>query len=324
MRKRVLPGLISVLSCLAIATLPSAQAQDYPSKLVNIIMPWGDGFPANSTRLYAEELGKRLGQTFVVQPKPGAGGEVAAKQVMTSAADGYTLLVTGSSITIRAATDDRNADGERDLTPIAQITTTPYVIVAKKGRYGDFDAWLAEAKSPDSKVDFASAGVGTGMHYLGELINIHAGTSMVHVPYGSGAKQLQAVLAGDVDVAIISLVTALPQIQAGALEPLAVSSTQRSSLLPKVPTLVEQGLKDIPSIGAWIAMFGPKDMEPAALARLSQTVSEIAKDPAVIERVASWGAEIPDTGTEYLSEVIRAEKASWSRLIKEQNLPTAS
>lgn len=324
MRKMLVSALMATMGGLAATSPTNAQESSYPSTMVNVVMPWGDGFPANSTRLYAEELSKRLNQTFVVHSRPGAGGEVAARQVINSSPDGYTLLSTGSSITIRAATDADNADGERDLTPIAQITTTPYVIVAKSGRFKPDEDWLQTIKSAGGTIDFASAGVGTGMHYLGELININAGTSMVHVPYRSGSMQLHAVLGGDVDLAIISLVTALPQIRAGELQALAVSSADRSSMLPDVPTLKELGLKNIPAIGAWIAMFGPKDMSAETVAILAEKIKEIASDPAVVERVTAWGAEIPDTGTEYLREVLKTEKESWSRLIKEQNLPTAS
>lgn len=324
MRKKLYGMLFTVMSGISFAVPTGAYADTYPNKLVNVVMPWADGFPANSTRLYAEELGKRLNQTFVVEPKPGAGGEIAAKFVSQAAPEGYSILVTGSSITIRAASDEKNADGVRDLTPISQITTTPYVLVSKKDRFASFDDLIKEAKTPGSKVNFASAGVGTGMHYLGELININADTSMVHIPYSTGSRQLQSVLAGDVDVAIISLVTALPQIKAGNLDPLAVSSSERSTALPEVPTLHEQGLKDIPNMGAWIAMFGPKDMNPDAQRVLENTIAEIARDPKIKETVSSWGAEIPDTRTDYLIDVIRSEKDSWSHLIKEKNLPTAS
>lgn len=324
MRKIIMTLLKSATVVAFLGATLQVHAQSYPDNPVNVIMPWGDGFPANSARLYAEELAKRYKQPFVVQSKPGAGGEVAAKQVIGVAPDGLTLLVTGSSITIRAASDKNNADGERDLQPIAQLTTTPYVIVAKAGTYGSFAKLLQKAKATPGSLNFASAGVGTGMHYLGELININAGIDMVHVPYSSGSRQLQAVLAGDVEVAIISLVTALPQIKAGALEALAVSSTTRSKVAPEVPTLVESGLKKIPSIGAWIAMFGPKGMQPAVVKSLSDSISAIANDPAVVERVHAWGAEIPDTSVSYLQDVVRTEQESWARLIKEQNLPTAS
>lgn len=316
--------ITQTLRLLTAATLLCAagfgQAQTYPAKPVKLIMPWSDGFPANSARLYAKELSERYKQAFVVDVKAGAGGEIAAKQVIPAPADGYTLLVTGSSITIRAASDDKNADGERDLQPIAQITTTPYVIVAKQGRYGSFKNLLAEAKATPGKVNFASAGVGTGMHYLGELINASAGVQMVHVPYNAGSRQLQAVLAGEVEIAIISLVTAWPQIKSGTLEALAVSSAQRSRVASAVPTLAEQGLKDIPPIGAWIAVFGPKGMEPAVVRSLSEKMATIASDPAVVELVTSWGAELPDTRVSALEEVIRTEKRSWTRLINDRNL----
>jgi len=317
-------ALGAAMAMLALGAFSSGHATAYPDKPVNVAMPWSDGFPANSARIYADELSSILGQTFVVQPRTGAGGEVAAKHVIQAAPDGYTLLVTGSSITIRGVTSEDNADGERDLEPIAQLTTSPYVIVSPAGRFDSFDALLEAARASKGDLNFASAGVGTGMHYLGELINVNAGVDMVHVPYASGSRQLQAVLAGDVDIAILSLVTALPQIRAGKLDALAVSSTERSKVAPEIPTLVDLGLTEIPSIGAWIAMFGPKGMDPAAIKVLSEKINSIAADPKIVERVNSWGAEIPDTNTSYLEQVIRTEKASWSKLITEQNLPTGS
>lgn len=300
-----------------------ANADAYPSKPVKVTMPWNDGFPANSTRLFSQELAARLKQPFVVEPKPGAGGEVAAKQVINSQSDGYTLLVTGSSITIRAATNEKNADGIRDLQPISQITTTPYVIVAKKDQYKTFDNLISKAKNENSRINFASAGVGTGMHYLGELINISTGSRMVHVPYSTGSKQMQAVMAGDVEIAIISLVTAWPYIQAGTVEALAVSSAQRSAVATQVPTLHELGLKDVPPVGAWIAVFGPKNMDPSLVKVLSRSISDIAQTSTTKETVRGWAAELPDTSTEALTQVLRSETDFWRKLIKEKNLPVA-
>ncbi|MBF5007237.1 Bug family tripartite tricarboxylate transporter substrate binding protein [Diaphorobacter caeni] len=315
--------LMLALGSLALCGATSAYAQSYPHKPVKIVMPWNDGFPANSTRLFSQELAAQYGQAFVVEPKPGAGGEVAAKQVIGAPADGYTLLVTGSSITIRAATDDKNADGLRDLQPIAQITTTPYVIVAKTGKYKTFKNLLAHAKEPQARLNFASAGVGTGMHYLGELINLSAGVQMVHVPYNTGSKQLAAVMGGDVDIAIISLVTAWPHITAGTMEALAVSSAERSAVATNVPTLHELGFKDVPAIGAWIAVFGPKNLDPAIVKSLSEKITSIAKAPATQETVKGWAAELPDTSTAALTNVLRTETSFWRKLIKERNLPVA-
>jgi tripartite-type tricarboxylate transporter receptor subunit TctC len=301
-------------------SITTARAQAYPDKPVKVLMPWLDGFPANSTRLYTKELTERLKQQVIVDVRPGAGGEVAAKQVISAPPDGYTLLSTGSSITIRAVSDANNADGERDLRPIAQLVTTPYVIVAKAGTYGTFANFLAAARANPGKINYASAGVGTGMHFLGELLNANAGIQTVHVPYATGSRQLQAVLAGDVQIAIISLVTAWPQVKAGQFEALAVSSHKRSRVAGQVPTLLEVGIKDVPDIGAWIALFGPRNMDAATVKLLSDHIAAIAATPAVIETVTSWGADIPDTRSAYLEEVIRSEKQTWARLIKEKAL----
>ncbi len=313
----------SALATTALLLAGIASAQPFPDKPVKFVMPWSDGFPANATRLYAKELEDRFKQAMVVDVRSGAGGELAAKQVIQAAPDGYMLLSTGSSITIRSVTDVKNADGERDLTPIAQLVTTPYVIVAKAGQYGSFGGFLAAAKASPGVINFASAGVGTGMHYLGELLNVNSGIRIVHVPYSTGSRQLQALLAGDVQIAIISLVTALPQINAGHLEALAVSSHKRSRVAPNVPTLVEAGVQGVPDIGAWIALFGPKHLDPAVAKALGDSIAAIASDPNVVRTVASWGADIPDTRASHLEATIRAEKATWARLLKDKNLTEA-
>lgn len=311
--------IFSLLSCFSAAGF----ADTYPIRPVKVIIPWNDGFPANSTRLFAQELTTSLQQAFVVESKPGAGGEVAAKQVMGAKADGYTLLSTGSSITIRAAASDQNVDALRDLQPIAQIATTPYVIVAKAGRFKTFKSFIDQAKLSQNKFNYASAGIGTGMHYLGELVNYSIGIQLVHIPYSTGSKQLQAVLAGDVDIAIISLVTAWPQIHSGALEALAVSSAQRSAIAGNIPTLHELGLRDVPPIGAWIAIFGPKNLDSQIVKSLSDEITAIAKRAAVKSTIEGWAADVPDTSTSALVNVLRSETAFWKKLIKERNLPVA-
>lgn len=310
-------GIAGLLLCAASGL---AMGQAYPNKPIKIIMPWLDGFPANSVRLYANGLEKRYKQPVVVEVKPGAGGEVAARQVINSPNDGYTLLGTGSSVAIRSVVDAKNVDPSKDLQPIAQLTTTPYVIVSKAGKYQNIGNFLAAAKASPGKINFASAGVGTGMHYLGELINTNAKIQIVHVPYQTGSRQLLAVMADEVDIGIISLITAWPQIKAGKLEALAVSSTTRSKALPEVPTLAESGVKGIPSIGAWIALFGPKNLDPAILKSLSENIQAIANDPASLDTVAQWGGEIPDASIGGLENVLESEKKSWTQLAKEKNL----
>lgn len=293
-------------------------SKSYPDRPVKVLFPWTDGFPADSARLFADELSKRLKQPVLVEVRAGASGEVAARQLLSAPADGYTLLATGSSIAIRSAFDEKNIDGVRDLQPIAQITTTPYVVVAKAGKFGTFSNLIAQAKAAPGKFNFASAGVGTGMHYLGELINEKAGIDLVHVPYGTGPRQLLAINSGDVEIAIISLVTALPHIRSGSLEALVVSSTARSRALPNVPTLAESGVAGIPNLGAWIAFFGPRNIPSDALKRISEQIQLISKEPRVQATVASWGAELPDSSIEALDRTIREEKVSWKSVISKQ------
>lgn len=297
-----------------------AAAQPYPTRPIKVVMAWSDGFPANSTRLFAKELSERLKQPVVVEIQQGAGGEVAARHVKNAARDGYTLLATGTSVTTSWALRPGNVDPGTDLQPIAQLVATPYVIVSRAGAYADFDKFLEGARDSRKKLNYASPGVGSGMHFLGEMIKTSAGIDMVHIPYASGARQLQALLAGDVDIAIISLVTALPQIRIGKLDALAVSTATRSPELPAVPTLTEKKLRGVPAISSWIALFGPAGLPADILDALSSQITAAAGNDDVRKIVASWGAEVPDTRRTSLEHVVQTEKALWSKVAKEKNI----
>lgn len=320
----LLSSLISSLITLALSLASVAvHAQTYPDKPIRILMPWGDGFPANAPHLYSQELSKRLGQPVVLEVKSGAGGEIAARQVRGAPKDGYTLLATGTSITTSWASRAGNVDPEGELQPVGQIAATPYVIVAQAGRFGTFAKFLGTARERPGKLNYASPGIGTGMHFLGELIKQNGNVDVVHVPYATGARQLQAVLAGDVDIAIISLVTALPQIRSGKLEALAVSTTARSKAVPEVPTLGEAGVPGLPNIASWIALFAPKGVPADVLARLSAQIQAVSVEPAVRDTVAQWGAEVPDTSSAQLARTVQIEKKTWSRLTADGRLVAA-
>lgn len=307
---------------LAAWTAPT-RAEGYPDHPIRIILPWADGFPANAPRLYAQEISKRLGQPIVLEIRPGAGGEIAARQVRAAAPDGYTLLATGTSITTSWASHPGNVDPEQDLRAIGQLVTTPYVIVARQGHFGSLARLLDAARRTPGKLNYASPGIGSGMHFLGELIKSNAHVDMVHVPYATGSQQLQAVLAGDVDIAIISLVTALPQIKAGKLEALAVSTTTRSKVAPEIPTLAESGVPGIPNIASWIALFGPSAMPAPLRDRLAAEIAAVAAQGNVGATVADWGAELPDTSAAFLARSVSVEKKVWFQLAKEKNLVVA-
>lgn len=308
--------LVLVTSWSATAVL----AGDFPSRPVTVVMPWGDGFPANVTRLYAQALAKRLGQPVVVETRPGAGGEIAARLVSSATNDGYTLLATGTSIAIRPVLEAKSVDPLSDLQPLALLATTPYVIVAKAGRFRDFGQFLRSARGAPGKLNYASAGVSTGMHLVGELINTNAGIDLVHVPYASGSRQLQALRSGDVDVAVISLVTALPHITSGSLDALVVSTAHRSASLPNTPTLAESGVRGIPPAGAWISLFAPRNLPPAVAKRLGADIQASARDSQVSGALTTWGAEVGDVSPEHLVNVIKSESSAWRRVVQGKNI----
>lgn len=323
-RVRVVLSFAIIMALCFVALCSSVYAADYPGRTVSMLMPWSGGYPYNSARLYSEGLSDLYGESFVVVVTPGAGGEIAARKVIASD-NPHTLLVTGSSVGIRAVSHEYNVNPLVDLQPIAQLTTSPYVIVAKAGRFDSIQQMINVAKKGTSdNLFYASAGVGTGMHYLGELMNAGLGIDMEHVPYESGSKEMHAVLSGNVDVAILSQTSALPQVKAGTLDVLAVSAAKRSPQLPDTPTLNEMpGLENLPPIGAWIGLFGPADMDEDVVQALSERIQAIAQEPGSIKTVRMWGADIPDASVKYFRALIQREMKLWKDVIEEYDLPVA-
>jgi tripartite-type tricarboxylate transporter receptor subunit TctC len=296
-----------------------AHAQSYPSRPVHLLEGYGPGgAPDIIARLIGKRLSEKLGQPFVIDNKPGASGRIATEAVAKATPDGYTLLLVLNNNTVDAAIKEKLPyDFVRDIAPVAGIYRQPLVMEVHPSVPANTVAeFIALAKSKPGKINMASAGVGTGTHLAGEMFQIAAGVSLFHVPY-RGVQALRDVVAGQADVYFGVVASSLPQIKAGKLRALAVTTATRSPVLPDVPAMSES----LPGyeFSAWYALGAPKGTPPDAIARLNAEVNAALADPQFAAQLTELGG-IPLAGspadlgrligsdTEKIAQVIRTAR----------------
>src|SRR6185436_18375255 len=228
---------------LSIATLTSAMAQDWPSRNVTVIVPIPAGVASDIiSRVVFEQVGKQVGQTFVIENRPGAGGTIGANMVAKAAPDGHTILVYGSIAAANALYTKLPYDTVSDFTPTVLFGQTPLVVITGVGRYKTLGELVSAAKAKPGQLNYSTVGVGSAAHFGAERVAVSAGFSAQHVPF-KGGEWLTEIIAGRIDFAVPPVTTAIGAIRDGKLVPLAISSSTRTSSLPNVPTMVEAGLK---------------------------------------------------------------------------------
>jgi len=289
MRKRMLVALAALVFC---AAQPLA-AQDYPSRPVRVVIPFAPGAGTDLTgRTVAQELSKRLGQQFFVENKPGAAALLGTDMVAKSPPDGYTLLWTvtdGLSVlpAVKASVPYKVPD---DFAFIAGILQLPFAVsVNAKLPINSLAELVAYAKANPNKLNFGSAGVGSAPHMGIALLSAAAGISMVHLPFAGLGPATNALVAGTVDVGLVTPPLVKPHVDAGTLRAIAVTGTKRSPVLPDVPTLQELGLNVTTIVG--YGLSAPAGTPVPIVSRLKQTMTEIINDPVVAERLRVMGYE---------------------------------
>jgi tripartite-type tricarboxylate transporter receptor subunit TctC len=311
------------LGALAIALfIPGASgAQNYPDHTVKIIVPVG---PAGSYdllgRLVADQLTKRLGQTFLVENRPGAGSVVGTKLVVASPADGYTLLVGGLSNIVFNAGLYKNLsyDPLADLVPVALIMNISYTLVGSKSlQYSTPAEIIAAAKRNPGSIKVANAGVGTGQHVVGAAFQSITGTKFLEVPYRGSSLAFPDLLAGRVDLFFDSTPAALPYIKSGQAKGIAILTAKRNPEAPDVPTMTESGVRGL-EIDSWIGIFAPAKTPPAAIALLQKHIA--AAGPEMKPRLASLGAELMDIPPDKLNGFIKADYDKWIKIIHDAGI----
>ena len=284
--------ITALLMLAAAAALPAA-AQDYPSRPVQLVVGFGAGGGTDVVaRIFAQALQEKLGQPFVVDNKPGAGGMIAAGQVAKAAADGHTLFVVNNGHVITGVMQKALPyDTLKSFAPVSLLATAGLVIVANaKFPAGDVNSLIARAKAEPGKITFASVGLGSTQHFSGELFKQMAGVDLLHVPFRGSPAAVTAVLGGQVDVLFETVQAVLGQVQSGELKALAVTGRERFPDFPNVPTVIESGSLPDYDTTTWYGVVAPAGTPPAVIEKLNKALGDIVKDAALRERIAKAGA----------------------------------
>ncbi|MBX3604567.1 MAG: tripartite tricarboxylate transporter substrate binding protein [Piscinibacter sp.] len=315
-----------VLALAAAALLPALALADgpWPSKPVRIVVPFAAGGTTDIlARALAPELSRVFGQPFIVDNKPGAGGNVGADNVAKSPADGYSLLMgtVGTHAINSSLYPKMPYDHVKDFAPITLVAGVPNVLVmnpAKAESYGIHSVpdLIRVAKAQPGKLNMASSGNGTSIHLAGELFKTMTGTYMVHFPYRGSGPALLDLIGGNMDLMFDNLPSAMPQIRAGKLKALAVTSAQRSAAIPELPTIAEAGPLKGFEASSWFGLLAPAGTPPEIIQRVQQETAKALASPAIKERLLAQGA-IPggNTPAEFAA-MIDAETRKWAQVVK--------
>jgi tripartite-type tricarboxylate transporter receptor subunit TctC len=310
------------LGVLAMASIGGASALDYPTRPVR----WVVGYPAGGAtdiiaRLIGQRLSERLGQQFVIENKPGAGNNIATESVINAEPDGYTvLLVNPANYVNTTLYANLKFNFPRDVAPVASFNRVPNVMTVNKDVPAKTVAeFIAYAKADPGKVNMASSGNGTSIHLSGEMFMAMTGAKMQHVPYRGAALAITDMLGGQVQVIFDNMPSIIQHIRAGSLRALAVTTTERSPLLPDVPTVAET----VPGYEA-SALFGmaaPKNTPKEIIAKLNGEINAVLAEPGIKARLVDLGGE-PLIGTpEAFGAMIVAETEKWKKVIESANVP---
>lgn len=305
------------LATLCLAFSSSAIASDYPNKSIRLIVPAAPGGTTDiAARMIAEPLGKALGQSVVVENKPGAAGKIATQQLLRSAADGYTLLLQYSGFQVITPSIEKvDWNPVDDFTPIANVLSAPQVLVVKKDLpVNSLEELVTMAKKSPNSLNYASSGNGALQHVATEQLNQLAGIKTTHVPYKGTGPALTDLLAGSIDFTITTPPPLLAHIKAGALKALAVTHDKRIASLPNTPTTVEAGYPDL-IISSWFAMYAPKDLPAPILEKLSSTIKDIMQSKDYKQKAAKQGAEAVYMNPQELKQYTAQEVERWKKVI---------
>ena len=306
---------------LLVACAAPARADDYPNRPVTIIIPFTAGsITDTAARIVAERLEKALGQPFIIDNRPGAGGLLAARADARATPDGYTLLITTNSTHSAAPGLFKNVpyDPINDFTPVARIGSFPSVMaISPSMPVTSMKEFVAYAKANPGKVSYAY-GNSTGQ-ITGEAMAKRLGLDMARVAYRSNPEALTALIGGQVSIMALDFSNALPQLATKSVRPLAVLTKARSATMPDVPTLDETIMPDYDLL-AWAGVFGPAAMPPEVTRKLSAALDSSLNDPDVKARFGKFGIEIFYTGPAAFADYVKTELVKWTALIKEAGI----
>jgi len=314
---------LAAAACIAAAGgAGEAAAQAWPTGPVKMLVGFGAG---GSTDIIARDIGRELekmwGQPVIIENRAGANGAIAAGQLAKMPADGQSLMmVVSGHVTNGHLNPKQPFDALKDFTPITQIASSPLLIFAHPSfPANDIKTMLALAKEKPGTISYTSPGTGSIQHLSMELLAYLAGVKLVHVPYRSGALALNDTLAGHVPLSVLSVLQALPHLQAKTIKPLAVTSAKATDILPNVPALAEAGLKNYEA-ELWYVAIAPAGLPPAIANKINADIVKIVKSPEMQKKLADQGARPVGSTAEQAAAFMKAESDKWGKVIKEANI----
>ncbi len=317
--KKTLAALVAALA----ASLPAAApAQSFPAKPIRLVVTYPPGGGADlMARLVAPKMGEALGQTVVVENKPGASGQIGASEVARAAPDGYTLMLDASSFAVNPSLYARLPyDPAKAFAPLAVLALYPNMLVVTPSfPPKDVKELVALAKAKPGSVAFASSGNGSAQHLAGELFKQRAGVDMQHIPYKGGGPAMNDVIGGQVPVFFANVASGLAHVKGGKLRALAVTGAKRASSLPDTPTMAEAGIPGY-EVYEWNAIFAPSGTPAPVLEKLAAAIARAMQSPEIRERVATLGGEIAGYGPKDAEKFIRDQTELWGKVVKAGNI----
>ena len=303
-------------------TAPAAAADPYPERPIRLIVPFAPGGGTDiNARILADPIGKTLGQSIVIDNRPGAGSSLGSSMAAKATPDGYTLLLGTISLTINPAVyRELPFDAQRDLIPITRVSDQPSIIVVHPSFPAKtFKDFIALAHSQPDKFAFGSAGVGTGSHLATTLLTLKTNTSMLHVPFKGTGPALNALLGNEISIYMSTFASALPHVKQGRLRPYAVTTLKRAGPLPDVPTLDEEGVKDF-EYSAWYGMFAPAGTPPPIIDKVYRATIAALKSPQVLQLYRAQGLNATPTTPAEFVRYFAAEKKKWAGVVRDAGI----
>jgi tripartite-type tricarboxylate transporter receptor subunit TctC len=297
----------------ALALCHAACAQGYPAKPIRILV--GPG-PDVLARIYGEKFTAAWGEHVVIDQRPGAGGTIAADLVAKAAPDGYTLLLATGSYTINASLQKQPYDLVRDFAPVSLLGTVPFILVVTPSLpVKSVKELIALARSKPGQINYASAGNGTPPHLAGEMLKLLTGIDIVHVPYKGAAAGLVDVMAGQVQTMFAVAPVGIPQVKAGKVRALAVSTAKRSRVVPDLPTVAEAGVPGF-EVVSWNGLLAPAGSPQSVLAKLDAEIIKVTQLPDVQARMVGLGFEPVGSSEAAFGRFVRDDIARWAKVIR--------
>ena len=318
----MLARICTALSAAVVAavSLP-AVAQPYPAKPVRVIVPFAPGGGSDFTgRLVAQKLTERLGTTFVVENRPGAGGNLGAELALKAPADGYTLLLISASYTVNPSVYKLSFDPIADITPVIQVSGGPYVVAVHPSVPANTLAeFVAYAKRQPEKLAYGTSGNGSIMHVASQYFADAAGIKVLHIPYKGTGPALQDTIGGQVQLIFGAIPATLPHVKAGRLRALAVTTSKRVSAAPELPTVAEVGYPGY-EVTNWHGLIAPRGVPAEIVERLNREVNELIKGEEMKKSLAADGLEPAGGSPAQFAEILKVEAARWAKVVKQAGI----